>query len=113
MPTYDFECEACAYYTEITQRHNDPESHECPHCEKNTLVKIYINPPAMFVRGEPTTIGQLADRNTEKMGSYEMSDKKEKDGINKSREGQKKRNMHKKINAMTETQKLKWIHNGD
>ena len=98
MPTYDFECQACAYYTEIFQRHNDPESHECP---------------AMFVRGEPTTIGQLADRNTEKMGSYEMSDKKEKDGINKSREGQETRSVHKKINAMTETQKVKWIRDGD
>tara|TARA_R110002051_G_scaffold33434_1_gene74958 strand:+ start:430 stop:771 length:342 start_codon:yes stop_codon:yes gene_type:complete len=113
MPTYDFECQGCVYYTEITQEYNDPSTHQCPHCEKDTLVKIYINPPAMFVRGSPNTIGQLADRNTEKMGKYEMSDKKEKDGINKSREDQKKRDVHKKINAMTETQKLKWIHNGD
>jgi|TARA_R100001163_G_C5027110_1_gene168351 hypothetical protein len=66
----------------------------------------------MFVRGEPSTIGQLADRNTEKMGRYEMSDRKEKDGINKSREGQERRDMHKKINSMTETQKLKWIRDG-
>jgi len=47
------------------------------------------------------------------MGNYEKSDKKEKDGINKSREGQKTRNTHRRINAMTETQKLKWIRDGD
>jgi len=46
------------------------------------------------------------------MGRYEMSDRKEKDGINKSREGQERRDMHKKINSMTETQKLKWIRDG-
>mgnify|MGYP003128221058 CR=1 FL=1 len=112
MPTYDFECSACAYYTEIVQKHNDPSVYECPHCNEESLRKIFINPPAMFVRGEPSTIGQLADRNTEKMGRYEMSDRKEKDGINKSREGQERRDMHKKINSMTETQKLKWIRDG-
>jgi len=113
MPIYDFECQKCAYYTEITQRYNDPESHICPHCKKNTLVKIYINAPAMFVRGEPSTIGHRADRNTEKMGRYELEDKKKEHGMNKSSEAQETRGMHKKINGMTEKQKVKWIRDGD
>ena len=113
MPTYDFECEKCAYYTEIFQKHTDPSTHECPHCGKETLSKVYINPPAMFVRGEAKTIGQMADRNTQKMGKYELEDKKQEHGINKSREGQETRSVHKKINAMTETQKVKWIRDGD
>ena len=62
MPTYDFECEKCAYYTEITQRMDEPSEYECPHCGEETLIKVFINPPAMFVRGSPNTIGQLADR---------------------------------------------------
>ena len=96
MPTYDFECEKCAYYTEIFQKHTDPSTHECPHCGKETL-----------------SIGQMADRNTQKMGKYELEDKKQEHGINKSREGQETRDMHKKINHMTETQKVKWIRDGD
>ena len=75
MPIYDFECQDCAYYTEITQKMEAPSKHECPHCGKQTLVKVLINPPVMFVRGAPTTIGQMADRNTEKMGKYELQDK--------------------------------------
>ena len=78
MPTYDFECRDCAYYAEIKQGINDPSTLTCPHCEKSTLVKVFINAPAMFVRGEPTTIGHQADRNTQKMGKYELQEKSTK-----------------------------------
>ena len=45
MPTYDFECESCAYYTEIKQGINDPSTHICPHCGSPTLVKILSTIP--------------------------------------------------------------------
>ena len=113
MPIYDFECQKCAYYTEITQRMEAPSKHECPHCGEKSLVKILINPPAVFVRGEATTMGQLADRNTEKMGKYELQDKMQKDCMNIYGGCKKeKRDLHKKINSMTPQQKLKWIQNG-
>ncbi|HAT67296.1 MAG TPA: hypothetical protein DCS66_22325, partial [Flavobacteriaceae bacterium] len=60
MPLYDFECAPCAYYTEIRQDINDPSVYKCPHCNKKSLIKVFINPPAVFVRGESNTIGQLA-----------------------------------------------------
>jgi putative FmdB family regulatory protein len=113
MPIYDFECEKCAYYTEIKQRMEDPSAHECPHCGDKTLVKVFINPPAMFFRGEPHTIGQLANRNTQKMGTYELQDKQNQDRINNNTEETQKRETHKRINAMTPEKRLKWIHTGE
>jgi len=114
MPTYDFECEACAYYTEIRQGFNDPSEHICPHCGKPTLVKVFINPPTISVRGEPKTIGQLADRNTEKMGTYELQDKNRTNNIHQeNKEDVKRRDLNRKISRMTPTEKVKWIKDGD
>ena len=113
MPTYDFECESCAYYTEIKQGINDPSTHICPHCGSPTLVKIFINAPAMFVRGEPTTIGHQADRNTQKMGKYELQEKIQKDGAKVDKDQVNDREQRKKINSMTNEQKVKWIKDGD
>jgi len=113
MPTYDFECEKCAYYTEIKQGINDSSTHTCPHCEKPTLVKVFINAPAMFVRGEPTTIGHQADRNTQKMGKYELQDKQHKDGAFVDKQQADAREQRRKINSMTPEQKIKWVRDGD
>ena len=113
MPTYDFECEKCAYYTEIKQGFHDPSTHICPHCDKPTLVKVFINAPEMFVRGEPNSIGHLADRNTQKMGKYELQDRQQKDGNSADKEQIKARETRRKINSMTPEQKVKWIKDGD
>ena len=113
MPTYDFECEKCAYYTEIRQRMEDPSSHKCPCCGDKTLVKVFINPPLTFVKGDPSTIGQLADRNTQKMGTYELEDKQNQHGMNKNKEETQKRETHRKINTMTPERQAKWIHTGE
>ena len=79
MPLYDFECEPCAYYTEVRQRMNDPSILECPVCGEKTLAKVFINAPHTFVRGEARTIGQLAEKNYKNMGFYEKQDRKRKD----------------------------------
>lgn len=113
MPLYDFECEPCAYYTEIKQGPHDADVHMCPHCNSPTLVKVFINPPSISVVGEANTIGQLMDRNTKKMGTYEIQDKNKKNNINQNQEVIKTRERRNKINKMTPQQKLKWIKEGD
>jgi putative FmdB family regulatory protein len=115
MPTYDFECEPCAYYTEIFQNINDSNIHQCPICEQQTLKKVFISPPMGFVRGEATTIGQLADRNTQKMGKIELEEKKLRDKINTgiTQEQKQRREMHQKIASMTPEQKVKYIQTGE
>lgn len=113
MPLYDFECEPCAYYTEIRQGPDDPDTHACPLCEKQTLKKVFINPPSISIVGEPSTIGHLADRNTKKMGRYEIEDKNKKNNINQDKKAIKTKALRRKINSMTQEQKMKWIKEGD
>ena len=113
MPLYDFECKECKYYDEIRQAHDAASILECPCCNKKTLRKIFINAPAISVRGEANTIGQLADKNTRNMGHYEKQEKAAKDNAQNNSEAQKRRNMNRKINGMSAKEKIKWIREGD
>ena len=114
MPTYDFECESCGYSVEIKQGFDGPSEHKCPKCGKKKLVKVFINPPIFSVKGEPTTIGHLADRNTQKMGKYELQDKNKKNNIGQDDKSEvSRRNLNTRINKMTPSQKMKWIKDGD
>jgi putative FmdB family regulatory protein len=115
MPTYDFECEPCAYYTEIVQPFDSASLLKCPVCEQKTLKKVILSPPSIFVRGESSTIGQMADRNYKKMGHYEKQERVQQDQApdKMTKEQKEKRATHQKINSMTPEQKVKWIKNGD
>ena len=113
MPLYDFECKECKYYDEIKQAHDTPSILECPCCNKKTLRKVFINAPAISVRGEANTIGQLADKNTRNMGHYEKQEKAAKDNTQDNSEAQQRRNRNRKINSMTTKEKVKWIKGGD
>ena len=113
MPLYDFECEPCAYYTEIRQGPEDPDVHLCPHCNAPNLRKVFINPPAISVVCEANTNGQLMDKNTKNMGRYELQDKNQVNNIHQDTEARKVRESRKKINSMTPEQKMKWIKEGD
>ena len=55
MPTYEYQCENCNHNYEIEKLMSDP--HE---------------------KREASTLGHLADRNTSKMGKYELGDKRGK-----------------------------------
>lgn len=113
MPLYDFECEPCVYYTEIRQGVDEPSVHTCPLCGEMTLKKVFINPPPIIVRGEATTIGQVVDRNTKSLGKYERESLNAKNNVGQKKEHNEKRQLHRKINSMTEEQKVKWIKEGD
>ena len=113
MPLYDFECKECKYYDEVRQAYDAPSILECPCCNKKTLRKVFINAPIMSVRGEANTIGQLADKNTRNMGSYERQEKAAKDHASQNSEAQQRRNLNRKINGMTTKEKVKWIKEGD
>lgn len=115
MPRYDFQCDPCAYYAEITQSMDAPSTLECPVCGEQTLKKAFINAPNIFVRGEAKTVGQLAERNAKQMGFYEKQDKAIKDGIDHElrKKKKEKREQHQKIVSMTPEQQMKWIRTGD
>jgi putative FmdB family regulatory protein len=115
MPLYDFECEPCAYYTEIRQAHDAPSIHKCPVCEEQTLTKVFINAPHTFVRGERKTIGQLAEHNWNQMGAYEKEDRKLKDGLDDAvkKKKKEKRERNHKLTSMSKEMQMKWIREGD
>jgi len=118
MPTYEYQCEECDHNFEIVKMIKDPHERVCPKCSEHSLYQV-ISPPTIFVKGEATTLGQLAERNTSKMGTYELGDKrgkhqegnlkskKEKGWIEKSGDATKS-----DINKMSKKQKANYIRDG-
>jgi len=116
MPTYEYQCDDCGSTFEQVRRFNE-EPLPCK-CGSNKLTQI-IHAPMVFVKGEATTLGQLADRNTSKMGRYELDskreqqekgnlkDKKEKNWVQKSGDASVK-----DINKMSDSKKQRYIRDG-
>jgi putative FmdB family regulatory protein len=116
MPNYDFECEPCCYHAEIFMTFQEYKSVlQCPVCEQNSLKRVILGAPNVFIKGEPTTIGQAADRNTKNMGTYEKQDAERKDRkkTKLTAEQKTKRDLHHRIVSMTPEQQIKWIEKGD
>ena len=113
MPTYDYSCTNCGFlWEDVSQGINEQPKKKCPKCAKMTLNRIISGGLPGFVRGEPTTLGQLADRNSKKMGSYGVS---EKDAIKNEQvdKGLKEHRQElKSIAKMTGEQKERYIDNG-
>ena len=110
MPLYDYVCANCDHTIEdVHQSIKDKPLVKCPQCGRMSLERV-IYGGDIFVKGEATTIGQLADRNTKKMGKYELESKQRVD--NKKSELSDKQKLHRKINSMNSEQKRKWIMEG-
>ena len=117
MPTYDYKCEDCNH--EFEQVHGfNAQPAPCEKCKSKHL-KIVINQaPMAFVKGEPTTLGQIAESNTKNMGRYELEDKRayQEAGKQKPKKEwwQKSGDATKgEINKMSKAQKAKYIRDGD
>lgn len=135
MITYIYECKKCGVVLEIDQSIKDDAFTFCPECETESLERVPQVPLYCHVVGEPTTIGQLADRNTKHMSSEQMSKLQEqyktKKTINRFPEGtiksaeepskedlpswvQKPRTKsYKELNNMTTKQVEKYIKTGE
>ena len=116
MPTYDYLCNDCGCeFERIHGFGKTPDPCECG----SSNIKIVINQaPAAFVKGEPTTLGQLAEANTKNMGRYELEDKRAYQEAGKQKRKkewwQKSGNASSAdINKMSKAQKAKYIRDGD
>lgn len=77
MPiTYDYRCGNCGYNFQIRQSIKENPLIDCPECRENTLKRIF-HAVDVLPRGEPVTLAQQADRNTSKMGHYELEEKRQ------------------------------------
>jgi|TARA_A100001391_G_C5066764_1_gene277365 putative FmdB family regulatory protein len=113
MPTYDYECSECGYYKEVFQKFSEKPLVRCPECKKHKFRRVILNAPHVSVKGEPTTIQHLADRNTQKLGKYELQAKEQADNIDKVRKDAEANNRRRKINKMTAAQKKNYIEKGE
>lgn len=86
MPTYHYACKSCEHEEMIVQSIKSEPETICVSCGEAALERV-IHAPDLLIRGEPKTLGQLADRNTSKMGKYELEAKRE----NHRKEGAKGR----------------------
>jgi len=50
MPTYEYECQACKYYTEVMQKITDAPLTKCPSCGKRKLKKL-LSAPVFRLKG--------------------------------------------------------------
>ena len=76
MPEYEYKCTACEHEFSVHQemKKYKPKK-KCPSCKKHKLQRV-LGGFTAFVRSEPQTLGQLAERNTEKFGRYELEEKR-------------------------------------
>ncbi|MBS0364416.1 MAG: zinc ribbon domain-containing protein [Proteobacteria bacterium] len=50
MPFYEYECQACKFYTEVMQKISDAPLTKCPSCGKKTLKKL-VSAPVFRLKG--------------------------------------------------------------
>ena len=50
MPFYEYECQACKYYTELMQKITDAPLSKCPSCGKRALKKL-VSAPVFRLKG--------------------------------------------------------------
>jgi putative FmdB family regulatory protein len=50
MPFYEYECQACKYYTEVMQKISDTPLTKCPSCGKRALKKL-VSAPVFRLKG--------------------------------------------------------------
>jgi putative FmdB family regulatory protein len=77
MPCYQYICDGCELELEVKQGFHDKPLKKCPECKKMKLQRVICIPYVRVIK-DPTTVGQLAERNTKKMGKYEF-EAREKD----------------------------------
>lgn len=107
---YSYECYDCQHAFEANESIKAEPQTVCPACNGSTRRVITSCP--YFTMNTIHTIGQQADRNWKKMGTYEREDKCEADGVNASIKRHKVNKENQKISQMTGEQKEKYIKTG-
>jgi putative FmdB family regulatory protein len=117
MPIYDYLCNDCD--CEFEQSHGFGKTPQPCKCGSSDIEIVMNQAPMAFVKGEPKTLGQLAESNTKNMGHYELDDyraKQEKGNLKKQKpkEWWKKSGSATKseINNMSKAQKAAYIKKG-
>lgn len=114
---YDYKCDNCSHeLKDVYQSIKDEALTECPSCGKDTLCRVIYGGLGSFMK-EAKTIGQLADRNWSKMGSYQKSEIEAEKKANKKEDKSPLSSFgtasRQEINKMNAEQKKKYIITGE
>lgn len=111
---YDYECSSCGNCQyNVSQSIKDKPLKKCSSCNKSKLERVILSAP--FVKcTNITTIGQLAEHNTKKIGKYKLSEATgmADEKAPKSIYGAATKIESRKISKMTTKQKSKYIMEG-
>lgn len=127
-----YRCDKCSKEFAIIQKKTEKTPNKrCPRC-KIIMERQLLGQPIVFVSQDPTTVAGLAEKNTKKMGKYELESKRKahEDSMYLSKEVALKeqglispgstaseRNKEaeelRKINSMTPEQKNKYVLTGE
>jgi|GEM_PF-6443916 len=108
---YSYECYDCEQYFEANESIKAVPQTVCPNCQG--VVRRVITSCPYFTMNTIHTVGQQADRNWNKMGTYEREDRCEADGVNASIRRTETNKKHQKISRMSGEQKKKYIETGE
>lgn len=112
MPIYEYECRDCNHNFEVVESMKAEAQELCPACNVKSLFRVISN-INFSVKGEPKTIGQLAESNWKKMGKYERDSKMAQDKIPEAMAKREKKKKLNKISNMTPEQKVRYIEGND
>tara|TARA_Y100000034_G_C6709759_1_gene313453 strand:- start:265 stop:612 length:348 start_codon:yes stop_codon:yes gene_type:complete len=114
MPTYDYYCKECNHRFEVFKKMDEPSPSQCPSCSLvDSIVRDYSTIVTSVDSNEPKTIGELADKNTERMVKEGRLDKKNLDYESNKKERKKKLDRMNEIASMTPYQKERYIMTGE
>jgi putative FmdB family regulatory protein len=116
MITYEYGCENCGHQFEKEQSIKARSLKKCPECGKRSLERLLSGGIDVFIKGDPTTVGQLASRNFDKNKSRireHHAKTNELKPVKKEPWWSADKDTKKKIGKMNSNQINKYIMEGD
>ena len=117
MPEYSFRCEECSHdfseFWSISSYDEKLNNLNCENCGSKKVHRDYQEDNMVVSYYEVKTIGQLAERNTKKMGKYHLEDKMREDNMELHKKNKEVTAKRRKLNKMTSEQKHKYIMEGE
>lgn len=105
---YEYKCKNCNVVTEIYQSIKSNALTFCDSCHEHTLERVIYGGVHASIEQEPKTLKQQAERNTKKMGKYELQERERKDKLQSKTVSQEL----SRLANMTPEQKKRYIENG-
>jgi hypothetical protein len=99
---------------EITKGMNDPAPTNCPQCDHDDVDRDYSGDRIITIMelNQPKSIGELADKNTEKMVKYGALPKEHLDYDSNKQKKKDLVNKAERFSKKTEQQKMDYIISG-